>query len=109
MTNSKKVENEVFTLLTCWKQSLVLRWLLTPNCGQLGADVWKMRADNSQYCLDNGSSTPNSDQAIHSCSMHQTYSSLVSPFQANTGTPVAAIAAAAASFVEKMLQLDHCT
>ena len=32
------------------------------------------------------------------------YSSSVSPFQANTGTPVAAIAAAAWSWVEKMLQ-----
>jgi hypothetical protein len=31
------------------------------------------------------------------CSMHQIYSSSVSPFHANTGTPVAAIAAAAES------------
>ena len=36
--------------------------------------------------------------------MHQSYSSSVSPFQANTGTPSAAIAAAAWSWVEKMLQ-----
>ena len=36
--------------------------------------------------------------------MHHQYSSSVSPFQANTGTPAAAIAAAAWSWVEKMLQ-----
>ena len=35
--------------------------------------------------------------------MHHSYSSSVSPFQANTGTPRAAIAAAAWSWVEKML------
>ena len=35
--------------------------------------------------------------------MHQSYSSSVSPFQANTGTPSAATAAAAWSWVEKML------
>ena len=43
------------------------------------------------------------------CSMHQMYSSSVSPFHAKTGTPVAAIAAAAESWVEKMLQDDHVT
>ena len=36
-------------------------------------------------------------------SVHHQYSSSVSPFQANTGTPAAAIAAAAWSWVEKML------
>ena len=36
--------------------------------------------------------------------MHHQYSSSVSPFQAKTGTPVSAIAAAAWSWVEKMLQ-----
>ncbi len=35
--------------------------------------------------------------------MHQSYSSSVSPFQAKTGMPAAAIAAAAWSWVEKML------
>ncbi len=38
------------------------------------------------------------------CSRHQSYSSSVSPFQANTGVPLAAIAAAAWSWVEKILQ-----
>ena len=37
------------------------------------------------------------------CSVHHQYSSSVSPFQAKTGTPAAAIAAAAWSCVEKML------
>jgi hypothetical protein len=37
------------------------------------------------------------------CSMHHSYSSLLSPFQAKTGMPRAAIAAAAWSWVEKML------
>jgi len=41
--------------------------------------------------------------------MHSLYSSSVSPFQAKTGTPVAAIAAAAWSCVEKMLQLVQVT
>ena len=35
--------------------------------------------------------------------MHHQYSSSVSPFQAKTGIPAAAIAAAAWSWVEKML------
>mmetsp|Transcript_6152 Transcript_6152/g.15754 ORF Transcript_6152/g.15754 Transcript_6152/m.15754 type:complete len:205 (+) Transcript_6152:721-1335(+) len=43
------------------------------------------------------------------CSMHQLYSSSVSPFQAYTGTPVAAMAAAASSWVEKMLHDDQVT
>lgn len=42
-------------------------------------------------------------------SMHHRYSSSVSPFQANTRTPVAAIAAAAWSCVLKMLHDDHWT
>ena len=41
--------------------------------------------------------------------MHHQYSSSVSPFQAKTGTPAAAIAAAAWSWVEKMLQDAHRT
>ena len=41
--------------------------------------------------------------------MHHQYSSRVSPFQAKTGTPAAAIAAAAWSWVEKMLQLAQRT
>jgi hypothetical protein len=42
-------------------------------------------------------------------SMHHQNSSSLSPFQANTGTPSAATAAAAWSWVEKMLQDDHRT
>jgi hypothetical protein len=41
--------------------------------------------------------------------VHHQYSSSDSPFHANTGTPVAAIAAAAWSCVEKMLQLAQRT
>src|SRR3954452_20616529 len=43
------------------------------------------------------------------CSVHHQYSSSVSPFHAYTGTPVSAMAAAAWSCVEKMLQLHHRT
>ena len=43
------------------------------------------------------------------CSRHHSYSASVSPFQAKTGTPVAAMAAAAWSWVEKMLQLVQVT
>ena len=43
------------------------------------------------------------------CSMHHQYSSSVSPFQAKTGTPLAAMAAAAWSWVEKMLHDDQRT
>ena len=43
------------------------------------------------------------------CSMHHAYSSSVSPFQAYTATPVLAMAAAAWSCVEKMLQELHWT
>ncbi len=41
--------------------------------------------------------------------MQSQYSSSVSPFQANTGMPALAIAAAAWSWVEKMLQLAQRT
>jgi hypothetical protein len=41
--------------------------------------------------------------------MHSSYSASVSPFQAKTGTPVFAMAAAAWSCVEKMLQLVQVT
>ena len=41
--------------------------------------------------------------------VHHQNSSSVSPFQANTGTPAAAIAAAAWSCVEKILQLAQRT
>ena len=41
--------------------------------------------------------------------MHHQYSSNVSPFHANTGMPAAAIAAAAWSWVEKMLHDAHRT
>src|SRR6185437_5308105 len=53
------------------------------------------------------SSTINSGPAFPGCvsasSVHCQYSSSVSPFHANTGTPLAAIAAAQSSWVEKML------
>ena len=48
-------------------------------------------------------------KATNCCSKHHSYSSSVSPFQAKTGTPAAAIAAAAWSWVEKMLQEDQVT
>ena len=41
--------------------------------------------------------------------MHHSYSASVSPFQANTGMPRDAIAAAAWSWVEKMLHDDQRT
>ena len=41
--------------------------------------------------------------------MHHSYSASVSPFHANTGTPASAMAAAAWSWVEKMLQEDQRT
>ena len=47
---------------------------------------------------------PSASGQASACSVHHQYSSRVSPFQAKTGTPAAAIAAAAWSWVEKMLQ-----
>jgi hypothetical protein len=41
------------------------------------------------------------------CSTHHQYCSSVSPFQANTAMPAAAMAEAAWSWVEKMLQDDQ--
>ena len=55
---------------------------------------------------------------VSACSVHHQYSGRVSPFQANTGMPLGssgvpsgptATAAAAWSWVEKMLQLAHRT
>ena len=46
---------------------------------------------------------PSASGQVSACSVHHQYSSSVSPFQANTGMPAAAIAAAAWSWVEKML------
>lgn len=51
-------------------------------------------------CLPDG-------KALSCCSRHHSYSSSVSPFHAKTGVPPAAMAAAAWSCVEKMLQDDH--
>ena len=47
---------------------------------------------------------PSPSGQASACSEHHQYSSSVSPFQAKTGTPASAIAAAAWSWVEKMLQ-----
>ena len=47
---------------------------------------------------------PSASGQLSACSVHHQYSSSVSPFQAKTGIPAAAIAAAAWSWVEKMLQ-----
>lgn len=52
---------------------------------------------------------PSTSGPLIVCSMHHSYSSSVSPFQAKTGTPVAAMAAAAWSWVEKMLHELHRT
>ena len=46
---------------------------------------------------------PSASGQVSACSVHHQYSSSVSPFQAKTGIPAAAIAAAAWSWVEKML------
>ncbi len=46
---------------------------------------------------------PSPSGHARACSVHHQYSSSVSPFQAKTGTPASAIAAAAWSCVEKML------
>ena len=54
-------------------------------------------------------SGPEPSGHVSACFVHHQYSSSVSPFHANTGTPDFAIAAAAASFVEKMLQLAQRT
>ena len=47
---------------------------------------------------------PSPSGQLSACSVHHQYSSSVSPFQANTGMPASAMAAAAWSWVEKMLQ-----
>ena len=61
---------------------------------------------------------PRPSPKSNSCSVHHQYSSSVSPFQANTGVPDGAstvpsgpttTAAAASSWVEKMLQETHRT
>ena len=52
---------------------------------------------------------PSSSGQVSACSVAHQYSSSVSPFQAKTGTPVAAMAAAAWSWVEKILQLAQRT
>ncbi len=46
---------------------------------------------------------PSPSGQVSACSVHHQYSSSVSPFQAKTGMPASAIAAAAWSCVEKML------
>ena len=48
-------------------------------------------------------------KAVSVCKIHQSNSSSFIPFQAKTGTPTAAIAAAAWSWVENILQEDHET
>ena len=48
-------------------------------------------------------------KACSVCSMHQSNSSSFIPFHANTGIPTSAMAAAAWSCVEKILQDDQLT
>ena len=52
---------------------------------------------------------PSGPGHVSARSVHHQYSSSVSPFHANTGMPAAAIAAAAWSWVEKMLHDAHRT
>ena len=52
---------------------------------------------------------PSPSGQVSAWSVHHQYSSSVSPFHAKTGTPAAAMAAAAWSWVEKMLQLAQRT
>lgn len=74
------------------------------NCGYFS---WTklVRSPPSSKIMFNG--WPSGKTSVWS--MHQRYSSSVSPFQANTRTPVAAIAAAAWSCVLKILHDDHWT
>ena len=80
------------------------------------------RSARKPRCANSVASPPSSTMSVgpsgsppagfgnrNDCSRHHQYSSSVSPFQANTGTPAAAMAAAAWSWVLKMLQLDHRT
>src|SRR5215218_5717057 len=65
-----------------------------------------------------GDAPPDVAGHVSACSVHHQYSSRVSPFHAKTGTPLGALsdpdgptttAAAAWSWVEKILQLAHRT
>ena len=85
--------------------SSVMPWMRSSICGYCS---WSMAVKSPP-----SSSTMLASQGLPSsrmvCSIHHSYSSSVSPFQAKTGMPAAAMAAAAWSWVEKMLQEDHRT
>ena len=81
-------------------------YYMPPTTGNGGGIIRKI---SCWYPLPSGAMPDFVDLARLTCSIHQMYSSSVSPFQAYTGTPVLAMAAAAKSCVEKILQLDHWT
>src|SRR5690606_35836781 len=72
----------------------------------------KVASPPSSRIMFGPTTLPDSSVNLNSCSVHHQYSSRVSPFQANTGTPLGSsgvpcgpttTAAAAWSWVEKML------
>jgi len=75
------------------------------NCGNLSNTIF-VRSHPSSRIIFRGNL---SGQKNNVCSIHRLNSSSFIPFRAQTGTPVTAIAAAAWSWVEKILQLDRCT
>src|SRR5215472_2829479 len=91
-----------------------------------GAGTWPSASNSAPLCTSSVASPPSSSSTlgpsapgqVSACSVHHQYSGSVSPFQANTGMPrgssgvpsgPTATAAAAWSWVEKMLQLAHRT
>ena len=91
----------------CWKMLMVAGYLIYKPFMYWGYFSWTrlVRSPPSSRIRLRG--CPSGKTSV--CSIHQMYSSSVSPFQAYTGTPVLAVAAAAWSWVEKMLHDDHWT
>ena len=74
------------------------------SSGYLSCMIWVRSPPSSRIMFGRQPSGP---KIV--CSIHHQASSSVSPFHANTGTPAAAMAAAAWSWVEKILQDDQRT
>mmetsp|Transcript_15355 Transcript_15355/g.17060 ORF Transcript_15355/g.17060 Transcript_15355/m.17060 type:complete len:207 (+) Transcript_15355:46-666(+) len=96
----------LYRFLTPVVVSSEIPWILAAISGYLSR-TRLVRSPPSSRIMLGWVSSPGKPRTT--CSTHQSYSSSVSPFQAKTGTPALATAAAAASLVEKMLHEHHRT
>ena len=93
-------------LITCssWLPDGLLTKLSSPFSSSKPLWISRVTSPPSSTTISGPRKPPLPSGKLSASRVQSQYSSSVSPFQANTGVPVAAMAAAAWSWVEKMLQ-----